>query len=222
MKGLILSLPVRNKKSITVKKEYKEDFRRDLRRYIPFIMLILSFTAGVVLGALAFKTEDKKFLNGMDFLFAANLKSGENLSFAGSFAAFFSSDFLFLSAVILLGLSPWGCGVIPFVYGFKGFGTGFMGAYLISSMGLKGFGFYVTVILPGAFMFSLCLLFFSVKAMGLSFRLGSALFFAKTGESALSAFVRRFLKISGKYLVLTALCAVCDVFFRCFVAEIWF
>lgn len=219
MKGVILSLPVRNKKSITVKKEYKRDFKADLRRYLPVGVLVLFFTAGVISGSAAFSAGDKAFWADMDFIFPSVF---DYMSIPRSFVAFFGSDFLFFSMSLLCGLSPWGSVAVPFVYGFKGFGTGFAGAMLICTMGLKGFGFYLTVVLPGAFLFSLCLLFYSVRAMAMSVRIGYSLFSRNSSENSLPHYAKGFLRLSGKYLILTFLCALCDVFFRTFVAKIWF
>lgn len=209
MKGVILSLPARGRS----KREYK-----DYKRHISTIVFTLFFAAGVILGAFASFSASEDFLLDMDFLFTTNLQSRLNAGVIASFGAHFASNFIFFAAALLCGLSPWGVGVLPFILAFKGVGTGISAAYLISTYGIKGLGFYLVVVLPGAFVFSLALLFMCCECSKMSLRFARFVFVGGEGNF----YIRSYLIKCTYYLVLSALGALCDMFFWSFVSGLFF
>lgn len=219
MKGVILSLPVKSKP----KRAYR-DFSRDVfvKRYLWVAVFTLFFMAGVVYGAVTSAKATEDFLLDMDFLFTTNLQSRLSVGLISSFMAHFASNFIFFAAAVLCGLSPWGIGVLPFVVAFKGFGTGLSAAYLISTYGLKGLGFYFVVVLPGTFIFSLALLFMCSESGQVSLRIARHIFSKAEGAVHISAYVKNYLFRCAYFLLLSAVGALCDMVFWSFVSKLFF
>lgn len=220
MKGVILSLPVRSKQ-----RKARGDFSIEVfvKRYLSTIVFTLFFTAGIVWGAVTSLKSSEDFLLDMDFLFTTNLESRLAAGLISSFMAHFASNFIFFAVAALCGLSPWGVGVLPLVVAFKGFGTGLSAAYLISAYGLKGLGFYVVVVLPGTFIFSLCLIFMSTECSKMSLRLAKNIFLNKSETTLpLSAYVKNYLFRCAYFLLLSAVGALCDMLFWSFVSKLFF
>lgn len=219
MKGVILSLPARSKP-----KRAKRDFSLDVfvKRYLSTVIFTLFFTAGVVWGAVVSLKADEDFLLKMDFLFTTNLSSRLSQGMLSSFTAHFASNFIFFLAAVLCGLSPWGIGAIPFVLGFKGFGTGLSAAYLISAYGLKGLGFYLVVVLPGTFVFSLALLFMCTECSRMSLHIARCVFAKDESTVPIRLSVRNHLFRCIYFLFLSAVGALCDMVFWSFVSGLFF
>lgn len=219
MKGVILSLPTKSRS----KRAYR-DFSLDVfvKRYVWVVVFTLFFMAGVVWGAVTSVKANEDFLLDMDFLFTTNLQSRLSASLISSFMAHFASNFIFFSAAALCGLSPWGVGVLPFIVAFKGFGTGLSAAYLISSYGLKGLGFYFVVVLPGTFIFSLCLLFMCCECSKVSLRIARYIFKGGEGTVPISACVKNYLFRCAYFLLLSATGALCDMLLWSFVSGLFF
>lgn len=217
MKGVILSLPVRNKS-----KHRFSDFSLGtfLRKNSASLLFTLFFTFGVVWGACtALKAEDE-FVSRMDFLFTTNLSSRLSMGMFSSFTAHFASNFLFFTAAVLCGLSVWGAGALPLVTAFKGFGTGLSGAYLISAYGLKGIGFYIFVVLPGTFVFSLALIFLCSESTLMSLQIAKSVF--TKNHSTASIHIKTYLLRCLWFLFLSVAGALCDMFFWSFVSKMFF
>ncbi len=219
MKGVILSLPVRSRP-----KRSKRDFSFEVfrKRYLSTVLFTLCFTAGVVWGAIVSVKADEAFLADMDFLFTTNLESRLSLGVLSSFAAHFASNFVFVVAAALCGLSPWGAGVLPIVLAFKGFGTGLSAAYLISTYGLKGLGFYIVVVLPGAFIFSLALTFMCSESGTMSVNLARHIFSKAESPVSIRLTVKKYLFRCVYFLFVSAVGALCDMFFWSFVSRLFF
>lgn len=219
MKGVILSLPVRSKP-----KKARRDFSLDVfvKRYLSTVIFTLFFTAGVVWGAVTSLKADEEFLLDMDFLFTTNLSSRLEVGLLSSFMAHFASNFIFFLAAALCGLSPWGVGVLPVIIAFKGFGTGLSAAYLMSTYGLKGLGFYIVVVLPGTFIFSLCLLFMCSECSKASLRIARHVFTKNESTVPLSSYVKSYLFRCAYFLFLSAVGALCDMLFWSFVSKLFF
>lgn len=219
MKGVILSLPVRS-----LPKRGKRDFSLSifLKRNISAILFTLCFTVGVVWGAVVSVKADEAFLLDMDFLFTTNLESRLSLGMLSSFAAHFASNFIFIVAAALCGLSPWGVGVLPLVLAFKGFGTGLSAAYLISTYGLKGLGFYIVVVLPGAFVFSLALTFMCAESGNMSIYIARHIFSKSESPVPIRLSVKKYLFRCVYFLFVSAVGALCDMVFWSFVSKLFF
>lgn len=219
MKGVILSIPSRSRPKIARQRQSAEVF---LRRYLSTLIFTLFFTAGIIWGAVVSVKAEADFLSDMDFLFTTNLRSRLSQGMLSSFAAHFASNFIFFTAAALCGLSPWGVGVLPFIVAFKGFGTGLSAAYLISAYGVKGLGFYIVVVLPGTFLFSLALLFMSAHCASMSLRLARLLFVKGEGAVPVTVYVKNYLFRCSYYLLFSAVGAVCDMLFWSFVSGLFF
>lgn len=209
MKGVILSFPAKGRVKAT---------RKNFKSQLPLVVFTLFFTVGVVFGAVTSLKSTEEFLLDMDFLFTTNLQSRLNFGALSSFGAHFASNFIFFSLAFLCGLSPWGVGVLPFIVAFKGFGTGLSGAYLMSTYGLKGLGFYLAVELPGAFVFSLALLFMCCECSKMS--LSFARVMLLKSENTLN--LKKYFFRCTYYLLLSAVGALCDMFFWSFVSGLFF
>lgn len=129
-----------------------------LKKYGTVAFFAVSFLIGMMFGAIYAKGASQSLYKGLDFLFTTNLSARLTQDFFETFSACFASDFVFMAAVFLLGITPWGIPFIPLVCAFKGFGTGLSGGFLVESHSLSGFFFYLAVLLPGVFLFSLVLL----------------------------------------------------------------
>lgn len=219
MKGVILSLPARNRKSTSFGNLTPELF---VRRYLGMVIFILFFTAGVIWGALTSLKSDPEFMLDMDFLFTTNLNTRLNEGLLGSFMAHFASNFIFFIAVLLCGLSPWGIGVMPVMVAFKGFGTGLSAAYLMGTYGLKGLGFYLVVVLPGTFIFSLILIFMCCESARTSLRIARSVFSKSQSGVPIAGYVKSYLMKCAYYLLMAGAGAVCDMFFWSFVSKLFF
>lgn len=219
MKGVILSLPARNRKPRPTVNLTPEVF---FRRHLGTVIFTLFFTAGVIWGAFTSLKSDPEFLADMDFLFTTNLDPRLDEGLLGSFTAHFASNFIFFTAVLLCGLSPWGTGAFPLLVAFKGFGTGLSAAYLMSTYGLKGLGFYIVVVLPGTFIFSLILIFMCSESARTSLRIARCVFSKAQNGVPVTGYVKSYLMKCARYLLMSALGAVCDMFFWSFVSGLFF
>ncbi len=219
MKGVILSIPVRSRPQKPRRSMSLEVF---VKRYLSTVIFTLFFTAGVVWGAVVSLKAEVEFLADMDFLFTTNLQSRLSQGMLSCFAAHFASNFIFFTAAALCGLSPWGVGVLPFIVAFKGFGTGLSAAYLISIYGLKGLGFYIVVVLPGTFIFSLALLFMSAHCTTMSLRLARFVFVKAEGAVPVTVYVKNYLFRCSYFLLVSAAGAICDMLFWSFVSGLFF
>ncbi len=185
------------------------DIRYFLRRWgvrAAFTLLLLS---GLLVGTLSFGSLSKETLGQLDLLFTTNLPGRLSDGALSAFCASFSSDFLFFIASFLMGLSVWGAALLPVIAFFKGFGIGITAAYLISSYGLRGLGFYVVVLLPGVFVFSIVLVYELALSLGIFRRMCSVLF--RRGRYGFADSFRSFLHGSARYLILTFGASVLDV-----------
>ena len=115
----------------------------------------------------------------------------------GIFCACFASDFIFITAVYLFGMAPWGLPFELFTVLLKGFGTGLTAAYLLLMNGLSGLGFYLLVLLPGTFLFCVALTAFS--AFAFDFSKQQFLFLLEKNPPAVCARART-LRYSSRFL----------------------
>lgn len=184
------------------------DVRYFFRRYGVRAAFILIFLVGLALGSVYAGNADSQMLNSLDFLFSTNLESRLSQGTVGIFSACFASDFLFLTAVFLLGLAPWGIPFMSLVTLFKGFGTGLTAGYLFITYSLRGAGFYLLILLPGTFTFCLAL----VMLLSSAFNFSKRMFFNTLGNS--SAPMRQglleYCSHSVSALIMTFLSAVLD------------
>ena len=143
-------------------------------------------------------------------MFFTNLDARLSQNVINTFCACFASDFIFLFAVFLLGLTPWGIPVLPFIVFLKGFGTGITAGYLFSVHSLKGIVFYLFVLLPGTFLFCLALILFSSAAFTASGNMFWQIIADKKMVGSSHRYISDFLSRGVSCLILAFLSAVLD------------
>ena len=121
-----------------------QDIKYYIKRYGINILFISMLIVGLACGTVYAMSADKEMLASLDFLFFTNLDARLSQNVINTFCACFASDFIFLFAVFLLGLTPWGIPILPFIVFLKGFGTGITAGYLFSVHSLKGIVFYLS------------------------------------------------------------------------------
>ena len=168
MKGVVFSFKKSERKARHRIALQIGDIKYFLRRYGVHTVFVVILLAGLAVGAVYARNADVQLLNSLDFLFTTNLDARLEQNAVSTFCACFASDFVFLAALFLLGMTPWGIPAMPLVIFFKGFGTGITAGYLISVYSFKGAGFYLLVLLPGTFLFCLALIILSVCSFGYS------------------------------------------------------
>ncbi|MGN1129865.1 MAG: stage II sporulation protein M, partial [Ruminococcus sp.] len=127
----------------------------------------------------------------------------------GAFCGSFCSNFLFYLLTFLFGLSLWGIAFLPFLSFFKGFGIGVSAGYLFTSYGFTGVVFYLTILLPGIFLFSMVLVYMSTSSYNISKRILKFLF-SKEDFSIISSF-KIYFKKCLLYLLITFFSALLDM-----------
>lgn len=186
-----------------------QDIKYYIKRYGIYALFIFVLIVGLACGTVYAVSTDEKMLSSLDFLFFTNLKARLSQNVISTFCACFASDFIFLFAVFLLGLTPWGIPVMPFVVLLKGFGTGITAGYLFSVHSLTGIVFYLFVLLPGTFLFCMALVLFSAAAFNASGTMFFQLIADKRGGSS-HRYISDFLSKGVSSLILAFLSAVLD------------
>lgn len=166
-----------------IKRFSAADLRCFLHRYALRLIGALLLIIGLAAGSIYAENADSSMMFSLDFLFTTNLEARLSQNMISIFCACFASDFIFLFAVFLLGLAPWGILLMPAVALFKGFGTGLTAGYLFITYGLKGAGFYLLVLLPGTFLFCLAL----VTLLSYSFAFSKNMFGILISRSSIPA-----------------------------------
>lgn len=164
MKSLVFSFKKAKSGRRGLRRITLSDLQYFFRRYGLRVMFTSVLLVGLVAGSICAQNSGENLLKSLDFLFTTNLDARFAQNAAGTFCACFASDFIFLFSVFLLGLTPWGVFVMPFVVLFKGFGTGLTAGYLFAIQQLGGVGFYLLVLLPGTFLFCIALVMFSTNS----------------------------------------------------------
>lgn len=164
MKSLVFSFKKAKSGRRGLRRITLSDLQYFFRRYGLRVMFTSVLLVGLVAGSICAQNSGENLLKSLDFLFTTNLDARLAQNAAGTFCACFASDFIFLFSVFLLGLTPWGVFVMPFVVLFKGFGTGLTAGYLFAIQQLGGVGFYLLVLLPGTFLFCIALVMFSTNS----------------------------------------------------------
>lgn len=164
MKSLVFSFKKAKSVRRGIRRITLSDLQYFFRRYGLRVMFTSVLLVGLVAGSICAQNSGENLLKSLDFLFTTNLDARLAQNAAGTFCACFASDFIFLFSVLLLGLTPWGVFVMPFVVLFKGFGTGLTAGYLFAIQQLGGVGFYLLVLLPGTFLFCIALVMFSTNS----------------------------------------------------------
>lgn len=160
MKGILFSV---RKSRIGIKKKDIVYFRH---KYGINLLLATAVCVGMIFGAVCAGKADKSLVDALDVIFVSDFQSRCEQSVLSSFIAGLTANFIFFTAIFLLGLSVWGSVGVPFVIAFKGFGMGLTGGYLYKCYGFTGVGFFLLVMLVGCVVSTLALIFQSKVAIG--------------------------------------------------------
>lgn len=131
-----------------------------------FIMLLLT---GMVIGASqagATHGESADRLIGM--LIGGTISANDSTAL-GVFADSFAVSFLFAAALVCMSLSPFGVVTVPSIMLMRGVCFGAISGYMCITYGLKGLAYYICVMLTGAFVSSLALVYIAQYCMDFSF-----------------------------------------------------
>lgn len=137
-----------------------------------FLFLTVLFLFGMLLGSLFIAKADKTVLETLDYLFFSNLQTRMHDTLFPVFVASMTSSFLFILMTYFCGLSMWGSILIPVIPLLRGFGLGMTAGY-VYGFGGAGFSYYLLLILPGACLSALAILFSAMQGMGFSKQINS-------------------------------------------------
>jgi hypothetical protein len=213
MKGIVFALNKNKPKGFTDKSRKRffhfPDFKYLLRRYgaVAFFTAMLIF--GLATGTVVSKDFTSDTLSKLDFLFTTNLPQRLTDGAVGAFCAGFASNFLFWLFAVLMGLSLWGIIFLPATVFVKGFGIGVSAGYLFTNYSVSGLVFYLAILLPGIFLFSMGLVYQCASSYNISKKLFKILFLKE--EYSFKAPLKIFFKKSLVYLLCALLASVLDM-----------
>ncbi len=170
MKGIIFTKPNFLKNNFK-----KGKFSFDIRKNAMSLLLCLFLIVGVILGVICARNGDKSLIEKLDFLFVTNFENKKSMDAFSLFSASFSSGFLFLLTIFLLGISAWGFLFLPAVPLFKGFGFGLSTGYMYGAYGFSGVFYNLLIILPGAFLSALVIIVISKDSFRFSWDIMTSL-----------------------------------------------
>lgn len=213
MQGIVFTYKRRKERGKKRLNKTKGDLRLLLRRWGGVILFAVMLSLGLTIGCICSGKLSPDTLKNLDFLFATNLPERLSGGALGAFCASFASNFLFISAAFLSGLSLWGAAALPFIAFFRGFGIGVSAGYLLLTYQFKGVIFYVAVLLAGIVVSGTALVYELNAALDVFRNLCGKLFGKESREfkKLFAVYLRR----SLKYLILTFAASVSD-------AVLWF
>ncbi len=211
MKGFIFSLKRNTKLIRSGRVSFSpQNIKYYIKRYGIYVFFIAMLIVGLACGTVYAISADTDMLSSLDFLFFTNLEARLSQNVFSTFCACFASDFIFLFAILLLGLTPWGIPVMPFIAVLKGFGTGITAGYLFSVHSTRGIVFYLFVLLPGTFLFCMALILFAAAAFTSSKNMFFRIVTGKKECSHSHRYISDFLSKGVSCLILAFLSAVLD------------
>lgn len=131
------------------------------RRYGLVAFFIAVLFSGMIFGAVKAGTADEAFIEKLEIVFSSNISVREEQTITGAFVNSFGTSFLFLLMCFCFSMSPFGILLVPAVMFFRGFGFGISSGFLCISYGFKGLVYYILVMLVGAFLSSMALVYVS-------------------------------------------------------------
>lgn len=213
MKGLVFTLSRNKREKVRNFKRKRIDIKYFFKRYSTVAFFTLMLIIGLTVGSLMCNKIDSNTLARLDFFFTTNISDRLENGAVGAFCAGFASNFLFLLTTFLMGFSLWGAVLLPFIVAFKGFGIGISAGYLLINYGFKGVLFYLAVLLPGIFLFSMALIYQSAVSFNLFKNLYKSLFSRQEYNFRIPA--GKCLQHSLKYLLISLFAAVLDMVLWC-------
>lgn len=182
MKGIVVSVPqakfiYRPSKFSTLKSNIVYFFKR--YGMVSFFIVVLF--AGMIFGAVKAGSANEDLLNKIDILFSGSISVRGDQTPARTFINSFGTSFMFLALFYCFSMSPLGIIAIPLIMFFRGFGYGISSGFLCLTYGLKGLIYYILVMLIGAFISSLALVYASQYCIDFS----ASMLFSILGKSTL-------------------------------------
>lgn len=172
----------------------------NLKKYGMSALFAFVVLLGVIAGTAAAAGIDMDIVKSLEFLMFTNAGEGTNGSLQ-VFSSAFAVNFIYLTVIFLVGLSPWGMGVIPFVCLFKGFETGLVASYLGVTYEW-GMTYYFLIIAPGIFAFAFSMIIQSGYAVRMSSALGKFMFTAQQDSGWIKDNIKDYMYKSGSMMIL--------------------
>lgn len=179
----------------------------NLKKYGLSVLFAFIILLGVIAGTAVASGIDMDIMGNLEFLMFTGA-GGDNAN--GSlqvFSSAFAVNFIYLTVIFLVGLSPWGMGVIPFVCLFKGFETGLIASYL----GITyewGMTYYFLIIAPGIFVFALSMIIQSGYGVRMSSALGKFMFTAQQDSGWIKDNIKNYMYRSGSMMIVATIGAL--------------
>lgn len=169
MKSIVVAVP-QSKFSCTprVYSPLKSKINYFFVRYGSVIFFISVLFAGMIFGAVKAGSANEDLLSKLDIIFSGSITLDGGETPAKTFIDSFGTSFMFLALLFCLSLSPLGIAGIPLAMFFRGFGYGISSGYLCITYGFKGLIYYIFVLLVGAFISSLALVYASQYCLNFS------------------------------------------------------
>lgn len=140
---------------------FKENLKCYFQRYGMLTLFIAILFSGMIFGAVKAGMASPEALSKIDSVFSRFMNLRNDRTPAQTFMNSFMVSFVFMAALYFSSLSPLGIFFIPALMFFRGFEYGISSGFLCVNYGLKGLAYYITVILLGAFISSLALVYLS-------------------------------------------------------------
>lgn len=187
----------------------KDKLYNQKKRYL-FLLIImgLGLLFGIIFLFLISK-EDKSILTKEINQFFVNIKNHQ-LDTTKALINSFSSNFLSITIIWLLGISIIGIPFIIFFLFFKNFVLGFSITSILSNYGFKGILLSLSYIFPHQLIYLAIWLLLSFYALSFSIKLGKMLFFKKNIN--LREHFIRYIKIGGICLLGSLICSLIEVY----------
>lgn len=179
----------------------------NLKKYGLSVLFAFIILLGVIAGTAAASGIDMDIMGNLEFLMFTEA-GGDNAN--GSlqvFSSAFAVNFIYLTVIFLVGLSPWGMGVIPFVCLFKGFETGLMASYLGVTYEW-GMTYYFLIIAPGIFVFAISMIIQSGYGVRMSSALGKFMFTAQQDSGWIKDNIKTYMYRSGSMMIVATIAAL--------------
>lgn len=216
MKSIVIALPQPEHDEPQLEPPYYTEphssrFALFLRRYGMVVLFTALLLAGMVFGAVRAAPLGESALNGVDrFLLTLPGSSAQRAPLT-VFADSFCVSFLFLFALCFFSLSPFGAALIPAVVFFRGYEHGLMCGVLCAEYEFAGLAYYISVVLAGAFLSSLALVYLSQYGVVFSGSMLLAIFDnISFGGRTLRARSRELIMNAAYSLIVTACASLAD------------
>lgn len=179
------------------------------KKYLFLIVITLIGILSGIIFIFFISNADKLLIKDELNTFLLNIKNN-NLDYYSSFFQSFSSNFIYLIIIWLLGISIIGIPIIIFLLFFKGFIFGFGISSVISNFGLKGIGLSLGYQSPHLLIMLLIFLLISFYAINFSVKLFRILFLKDNIN--LSPYFKKYIQILIISLVFSLICSIMETF----------